>query len=164
MAETQRRPVPRTPGSELETALRFLGFAREAMLIKCEGLDEEQLRRVLVPTGTNLLGLVQHMTVGERYWFAHHVAGELDDEKFDFRMEVPDSVSAEQVLQRFREACTHSDEIVRAVGDPEATTARPVHDTASNLRWVLTHMLTEQARHAGHADIIREQIDGATGR
>ena len=53
----------------------FLDFQREAMLIKCEGLDDEQLRRVLVPTGTNLLGLVQHLTVGERYWFVHHVAG-----------------------------------------------------------------------------------------
>lgn len=142
----------------------FLDFPRQAVLIKCEGLDEEQLRRPLVPTGTNLLGLVQHMTVGERYWFAHQVAGELDDEAWDFSMEVPASVSAEEVLQRFRDAVEQSNEIARRVGDPAAETARPVHGETSTLRWVLAHMMTEQARHAGHADILREQIDGATGR
>lgn len=164
MVEEQRRPAPRIPGSELETALRFLDFVREAVLIKCQGLDEEQLRRQLVPTGTNLIGLVQHMTVGERYWFSHHVAGELDDEVWDFTMEVPASVSAAEVLQRFRETYERSNEIARQVGDPDAATARLVHGTDSNLRWVLAHMLSEQARHVGHADIIREQIDGVTGR
>ncbi len=164
MTETQRRYVPLTPGTELETALMFLDFQREAMLIKCEGLDEEQLRRVLVPTGTNLLGLVQHMTVGERYWFAHHVAGELDDEVWDFTMEVPTDTGAEEVFERYRESIAYSNEIVRRVGDPEALTARPVHEQPLPLRWVLGHNLTEVTRHVGHADIIREQIDGVTGR
>jgi uncharacterized damage-inducible protein DinB len=142
----------------------FLDFAREAMLIKCEGLDDEQLRRVLVPTGTNLLGLVQHLIVGERYWFAHHVAGELDDEQWDFTMDVPPDVSTEEVFARFREAITESNEIVRRVGDPETLTAHPVHEQPLPLRWVLGHVLTETTRHVGHADIIREQLDGATGR
>jgi hypothetical protein len=164
VAETQRRHVPLTPGTEVETALMFLDFQREAMVIKCEGLDEEQLRTVLVPTGTNLLGLVQHLTVGERYWFAHHVAGELDDEKWDFTMDVPTGVRVDEVFTRYREAIAHSNEIIRRVGDPEALTARPVHGTPLPLRWVLGHNVTEVARHVGHADIIREQLDGATGR
>ncbi len=135
------------------------------MLIKCEGLDEEQLRRVLVPTGTNLLGLVQHMTVGERYWFAHHVAGELDDEKWDFTMEVPASVSSEEVLQRFREAYrAQQRDRPRRSESPRPRPRGRCTSTDSNLRWVLAHKLSEQARHVGHADIIREQIDGVTGR
>ncbi len=142
----------------------FLDFQREAMVIKCEGLDDEQLRRVLVPTGTNLLGLVQHLIVGERYWFAHHVAGELDDEKWDFSMDVPADVTTEEIFARYREAVAYSNAIVRRVGDPETLTARPVHDRPLPLRWVLGHNVTEVARHVGHADIIREQIDGATGR
>jgi uncharacterized damage-inducible protein DinB len=164
VAETQRRPVPRTVATELETALTFLDFQREAVLIKCEGLDEEQLRRVLVPTGTNLLGLVQHLIVGERYWYAHHVAGELDDQEWDFGMDVPTDLRAEEVFDRFREASARSNEIVREIGDPEAMTARPVHERPLPLRWVLAHTLTDTTRHAGHADIIREQIDGTTGR
>jgi uncharacterized damage-inducible protein DinB len=164
VAEIQRRPVPRTAASEVETTLMFLDFQREAMLIKCEGLDEEQLRRVLVPTGTNLLGLVQHLTVAESFWFAHHVAGELDNHEWDFNMDVPTDVSAERVFADYRGAIAHSNEIVRRVADPEILTARPVHERPLPLRWVLAHTLTETTRHAGHADIIREQIDGTTGR
>jgi len=73
MAQTQRRPVPRTDSGELETALAFLDFNRESVLKKTDGLDEEQLRRVLVPTGTNLLGLVKHLAAAERYWFGLHL-------------------------------------------------------------------------------------------
>lgn len=164
MAETQRRPVPRINTTELETALAFLDFQRESMLMKCEGLDEEQLRWSPVPTGTNLLGLVQHMTVGERWWFAHHVAGELDDEEWDFTMVVPPDVAAEQVLDGYRGAVARSNEIARQVSDPDTLTARPVHEQPLPLRWVLTHCLAEIARHVGHADILREQIDGTTGR
>lgn len=163
MAETQRRSVPQAVATELETALMFLDFQREAMVIKCEGLDEAQLRLVLVPTGTNLLGLVQHLVVSERYWFAHHVAGELDED-WAFGMEVPPTVSADEVFAAYRGAIAASNEIIRRVGDPEALTARPVHDRPLPLRWVMAHTVTEIARHLGHADIIREQIDGTTGR
>jgi hypothetical protein len=75
MAETQRRPVPRVDSGELDTALAFLNFNRESVLKKTEGLDDEQLRRRLVPTGTNLLGLVQHLAQAERNWFGYHLAG-----------------------------------------------------------------------------------------
>ncbi|WP_205471662.1 DinB family protein [Nocardioides sp. SYSU D00038] len=164
MFETQRRPVPRRAADEIENALMFIGFQREAVLIKCEDLDEEQLRRVLVPSGTNLLGLVQHMTTGEEWWFQHHVAGELRDREFDFGMDVPEDVRPEQVLDGYRAACARADAIVRAVGDPDALTTLPVEDQRLPLRWVLGHVLAETARHAGHADILRELLDGTTGR
>jgi hypothetical protein len=69
VTETQRESVPRDDGSELDTALAFLRFARRCVLKKTDGLHDEQLRRAVVPSGTSLLGLVQHLTDGERYWF-----------------------------------------------------------------------------------------------
>lgn len=165
MTESQRQFVPRDDSGELETALAFLRFARECLLKKAAGLEDEQLRRVLVPTGTNLLGLIQHMAVGERYWFGHHVAGQWPlDTSWDFSMAVADDRATDDVLRDYRAACAESDAIIRSVGRPDALTARPVHDERRTLRWVITHVMTETTRHAGHADILRELIDGVTGR
>ncbi|PJN24979.1 DinB family protein [Kitasatospora sp. CB02891] len=162
--ETQRRPVPFNDSSELDTSLAFLGFARECVVKKTEGLTEEQLRRVLVGTGTNLLGLVQHLTASERYWFGHHVAGDLTYAEVDFTMDVPAGVGAEQVLAAYAEAVAASDAVIGASADLSRPVAVPVNDELLSVRWVLAHMTGETARHAGHADILREQIDGATGR
>jgi hypothetical protein len=164
MAETQRRHVPLIGGDELETALAFLGFQREVILIKTEDMDEEQLRRVLVPTGTNLLGLVRHLAVSERYWFGFHLTGVRQAERFDFRMEIPAGLSSADVIADYRAAIADSDRAIRDAGDPQAPLAELVNGERLNLRWVLAHMTTETARHAGHADILREQIDGTTGR
>ena len=165
MTETQRRPVPRDDGGELDTALAFLGFARESVLKKTEGLSEEQLRRVLVGTGTTILSLVAHLTVGERYWFGHHVAGTTaDDEEWDFDASAPPERTAAEVIDAYRAAIADSDAIVRSVADPDRPVARPVDGDPRTVRWVIAHMTSETARHAGHADILREQIDGVTGR
>lgn len=164
MDETQRRPVPRLVGSEFETALRFIDFQREVIAIKCDGLDERQLRHRAVATGTNLLGMVAHLTVGERYWFAYTLAGEEPPPKWDFRMEVPDDMRPEEVLAEYERAWRHSNDLVRRIADPETPTAIDIDGEHLPMRWVLAHMTTETARHAGHADIIREQMDGATGR
>lgn len=162
--ETQRRPVPFNDGGELDTALAFLAFARECVLKKTEGLTEDQLRRVLVPTGTNLLGLVQHLTDAELYWFGHHVAGRPEYEEVSFAMEVPADVPAEQVLAAYREAIAASDAAITSSPDLSRPVAVPVRGDLLSVRWVLAHMTSETVRHAGHADILREQIDGATGR
>jgi hypothetical protein len=164
MAETQRRPVPRNDAGELDTALAFLSFARECVVKKTEGLSEEQLRRVLVESGTTLLGLVHHLTLAERLWFGYHVAGRESDEPGDVDMDVPPERTPEQVLADYRAAVEASDEAVRAVGDLEKPMAIPIQGKLYSLRWVVAHMTSETARHAGHADILREQIDGTTGR
>ncbi|GGQ59609.1 DinB family protein [Kitasatospora griseola] len=162
--ETQRRPVPFNDSSELDTSLAFLRFARECVVKKTEGLTEEQLRRVLVGTGTNLLGLVQHLTASERYWFGYHVAGRTEYEEVDFTMDVPAGVGAEQVLAAYAEAVAASDAVIGASADLSRPVAMPVREELLSVRWVMAHMTSETARHAGHADILREQIDGATGR
>ncbi|HEU5331590.1 MAG TPA: DinB family protein [Actinocrinis sp.] len=164
MAETQRRPVPRNDAGELDTSLAFLSFARECVVKKTEGLSEEQLRRVLVESGTTLLGLVHHLTLAERLWFGCHVAGRASDDPGDVDMLVPPERTPEQVLADYRAAIEASDAAVRAAGDLDKPVAIPVQGTLHSVRWVVAHMTSETARHAGHADILREQIDGATGR
>lgn len=164
MAETQRRPVPRNDAGELDTALAFLSFARECVVKKTDGLSEEQLRRVLVESGTTLLGLVHHLTLAERYWFGYHVAGRESDDPGEVDMAVPPERRPEEVLAGYRAAIEASDEAIRAVGDLQKPVAIPVGDKLHSVRWVVAHMTSETARHAGHADILREQIDGTTGR
>ena len=164
MTETQRERVPRDDGSELETALAFLRFARHCVLKKTDGLDEEQLRRALVPSGTSLLGLVQHLTDGERYWFGHHVSGDAGAADVDFSMHVPPERSAEAVLEAYRDAATASDAILTAVADLDTAVSEPIDGDHLTVRWVVAHMTSETARHAGHADVLREVLDGVTGR
>lgn len=164
MGQNQRRAVPQLCGSEIETALAFLDFQREVMAIKCDGLNARQLRTALVDSGTTLLGLIAHLIVGERYWFGYISAGVEADRDWDFGMVVPDAAEAAEVLADYRRTWARSDEMVRGIGDPAALTAHPVGERPLPLRWVLAHMAHETARHAGHADIIREQLDGATGR
>jgi len=89
MAETQREFVPRVDTGELDTALAFLSFARHCVLKKAGGLSDEQLRAVLVESGTSLLGLVQHLAETERYWFGHHLAGAAWDPAQERGMAVP---------------------------------------------------------------------------
>jgi hypothetical protein len=163
VTETQREFVPREDGGELDTALAFLRFARHCVLKKTEGLDEDQLRRALVPSGTSLLGLVQHLTDSERYWFGYHVAGQPDTD-ITFSMDVAARRDADDVRSDYRAASAESDAILAAIGDLETPVSRPIDDQLLSVRWVLAHMTSETARHAGHADILREQLDGVTGR
>jgi hypothetical protein len=107
MTETQREPVPRVDSGELDTALAFLSFARHCVLKKADGLSEEQLRRVLVDSGTSILGLVQHLAEAERLWFGHHLAG--GHERREFGMTVSTSRAAGDVLQDYGAAIEDSD-------------------------------------------------------
>ncbi len=163
VAETQRQHVPLNDSGELDTALAFLRFARQCVVKKTDGLDDEQVRRVLVPSGTSLLGLVHHLAVSERYWFGHFLVGTHEGTPWDFGTEVPTGRSTREVVDDYAAAARESDEAIAAVGDPEAVAVGSDEDRLS-LRWVLAHMTSETARHAGHADILREQIDGTTGR
>jgi hypothetical protein len=115
-----------------------------------------------VPSGTSLLGLVKHLTFVETAWFQWSFAG-LDVQLPSGDLQPGDT--AESVLAAYRGAVTRNNEILDGCRDLDrrcarkATAAEPM-----SLRWVLVHMVEETARHAGHADIIREQIDGSIGR
>ena len=165
MPETQRERVPGNDDGELDTALAFLDFQRACVFKKIEGLDDEQLRRRLVASDTTLLGLVKHLADGERWWFAHHLGGDPAYADIDWTMVVPEDVPAADVVADYRSATAESDRCIAAAGSPDARTMLPVGDDGPRtLRWVLAHNLTEVARHVGHMDILREQIDEVTGR
>ncbi|HEV2086958.1 MAG TPA: DinB family protein [Cryptosporangiaceae bacterium] len=146
----------------------WLDYHRQTLLLKCAGLTAEQLKLRAVPPSTlSLLGLVRHMAEVERGWFRHWVAGAEvddiysteDDEDADFE-DIADA-DAEADLATFRTEV----ELSR-----EAAAGRSLEDTfvgrrgdEMSVRWVFVHMIEEYARHNGHADLLRECIDGATG-
>jgi hypothetical protein len=134
---------------------------RAGVLRKLAGLGEQDARRSTVDSGTNLAGLVQHLTFVESMWFEEIVAGGKAT-RGDRSMRVDSAVSLRTLRAEYRAACEASNEIIAAVGDADAPVTR--NGKARDLRWVLLAMIEETARHAGHADIIREQIDGQTGR
>jgi len=164
MLESQRDAVPRNDDGELDTTLAFLTFARACVLKKLDGLTEEQVRERHVVSGTTLLGLVQHLTDAERYWFGFTLTGDPAYGELSFSMEVPPERTTAEVVAEYRAAIAESDARILAVGDPVALSAEPVDDRRMTLRWVLAHMTHETARHAGHADILRELTDATTGR
>jgi len=164
MAETQREPVPRNDDGEADTILAFLAFARHCVIKKTEGLSEEELRRPMVESGTSLLGLVWHLIDGERYWFGYQLAGSGVDD-YEFEMLVPADITSAHVIAEYREAISESDAILAGLESLEQRMAIPTQDDKRHTaRWVIAHMTNETMRHAGHADILRELIDGTTGR
>ena len=133
---------------------------RAGVLKKVAGLSDEDARRSTVDSGTNLAGLVQHLTFVESLWFEEIVAGRTT--RGDRSMRVDPSVPLRTLRADYRAACAASNEIIAAVADADAPVTR--NGKTHTLRSVLLAVIEETARHAGHADIIREQIDGRTGR
>lgn len=149
--------------AELATQVRFLDYLRDSVVAKVEGLDEDVARRRLVDSETTLLGLLQHLTMAECYWFELVWSGS-EVELPTGSMIVAGDRSIADVVTAYRRQTDRSNEAVEGA-DPGATGRSGTHrGERATLRWILTHMVEETARHAGHADILREQIDGATGR
>jgi hypothetical protein len=146
---------------ELETLRGTLEGLRASVLKKLAGLGEGDARRSTVDSGTNLAGLVQHLTFMESMWFEEIVAGRKVT-RGNRSMRVDPSVSLRSLRAEYRAACEASNEIIAAAGDADAPVTR--NGKQRDLRWVMLAVIEETARHAGHADIIREQIDGQTGR
>ncbi len=151
---------PSTAG-EIDALLAILDDLRAGVLKKLGGLSEDDARRSTVPSGTNLAGLIQHLTFVESKWFEQIVAGQTPS-RGRRTMQVDRSVSLTALRSEYRAACEASDAIVRKLGDPAAPVTN--RGKTRDLRWAILAVVSETARHAGHADIIREQIDGMTGR
>src|SRR5262245_44447727 len=146
---------------ELEQLVSTLEGLRDGILKKLAGLSEEDARRSTVDSGTNVAGLVQHLTFVESLWFEEVVAGGRATRGVR-SMQVDPSVSLRTLRTEYRAACAASNAIIADVGDPDAPVTR--NGKTHNLRWALLAVIGETSRHAGHADIIREQVDGTTGR
>jgi uncharacterized damage-inducible protein DinB len=139
---------------------------RDAVLWKLAGLDDEQLRRRMVPSGTSLLGVVKHLAYVEYGWFCGTFGREIEpltfdesDPEADLRIE-PHETTAD-ILGFYARARAAADQVIDQLDLDTAGTAW--YGGAVTLRWVLIHMIEETARHAGHLDILRELIDGSAG-
>lgn len=159
-------PEPEHSAAEREMLNAYLDYQRGVVLRKVGGLDGSRLREVMTPTGLTLLGMVKHLANVERYWFRIIFAGErLDvawsDEDLDADWRVAEDEAPETILALY----TAEVDAARAVADDaelDAVAANPEGDGAT-MRWILLHMIEETARHLGHADLMRERLDGKTG-
>lgn len=165
----ERHYPPRVAG-EREMLESWLDFHRATLLVKCEGLTDEQLKtRSVEPSSLSLLGLVRHMTDVERNWFRRVLVGEdakpiyysegNDDGDFDD----VDTAAAAADMQRFADEVEHCRRIAAEHPDLDTISKGARHGREFSLRWIYVHMIEEYARHNGHADLLRERIDGSVG-
>ncbi|MFH8405739.1 DinB family protein [Streptomyces sp. NPDC018019] len=167
---TPERPLPPMDADERTSLESWLDFYRTTLAQKCDGLTEEQVRAASAPPSQlTLLGLVRHLTEVERTWFRRVLVHE--DAPSVFSGDADTALADRGFV--FDETATYEDarrkwqaEIERA---RENCAPRALEDTGTyrggqvTLRWIYTHMIAEYARHCGHADLIRERIDGSTG-
>lgn len=176
--DEQGRPEPPVAQDEVATLLGFLDFQRATLEWRCRGLDDDQLRVALPPTSMTLGGMLKHLAYVEDAWFTEVVAGEAapkpwssvdwtSDPDWEWRSSAADS--GQELRTLWAECVGRSRDVVsRQLGQDPAAALGETHLRWSgkvrvSLRWVLVHMIEEYARHNGHADLIRESIDGQTG-
>jgi len=171
--EKDPRTEPPTRAGELATLAGFLRWQRGTLELKCSGLDAEAMaRRSVEPSMMSLLGLVRHLADVERSWFRKIMAGQdvpsryrsEDQPDGDFEGARPDPAVVAEAWQAWRDEVAFADRFVAAAPDLDRVGQVPdAWRGPMSLRWVLTHMIEEYARHNGHADLLRERIDGAVG-
>jgi hypothetical protein len=168
LREGRLNAPPAQVADERTTLGAYLDFHRATLARKCFGLTDEQLRDRPVPPSTlSLLGLVRHLTDVERIWFANRFAernvpmlyATEDDPEGDF--ENLDSADVAEVLTAWRAACAMSREIVAGASLDDVGVRGD--GSKASLRWIMLRLIAEYARHNGHADLLRERLDGTTG-
>lgn len=169
-APAPARPEPPLVGDERTILTAFLDYYRATLAVKCHGLRPEQLATRSVPPATlSLLGLVRHMAEVERGWFRGFAAEQTVPRYYskaepdgDFDNAHGDEDTVRDAFTYWQAEIEHAREIV-AAADLDTTFTRLRTEETFSLRWILVHMIEEYARHCGHADLLRERIDGATG-
>jgi uncharacterized damage-inducible protein DinB len=170
MTGSPERPHTPKTADERTTLIAFLDQYRATLAIKCHGLTPGQLaQRAVPPSPLSLLGLVRHMAEVERGWFGR-VAGEETAPRYfsdadpdgDFDNVEDDATLVEEAFAFWRAEIDHARRVT-AAADLDQTFVHPRTQATFSLRWVLVHMIEEYARHCGHADFLRERIDGVTG-
>lgn len=165
--------IPKVAG-ELEMLVAFLDYQRAVMIDKASGLTQEQWGQRFEPSTMTLGGMIYHLTVVEESWFADYFAGDGLGEPWasvdweadrDWEWNVAPTMDPDVVRDAYRQAIKRSNEIVAAAASLDQLSAKnhSKSDEPWSLRWILVHMIEETARHAGHADLIRESIDGEVG-
>lgn len=163
------RPGPPLTGHERETLRGFLDYHRATLAMKCDGLTDEQLRSQTVPPSTlSLLGLVRHMAEVERTWFRKVINGEdiplvwSDSGDYQIAYDASGSTRAE-AFAAWQNEVDHSRRIEAQAPSLDIVVHNPRWDEDVSLRLVMMHVILEYGRHNGHADLLREGVDGVTG-
>jgi uncharacterized damage-inducible protein DinB len=164
---TERIDPPLEAG-EREMLVAWLDYHRATLAWKCDDLDDGQLRqRAVPPSSLSLLGLVRHMAEVERGWFRRVLGGEAvpplywSDDNRDGDFDDVDRADRAEAFATWRAECEHARQAVAATHSLDVTGER--RGERFSLRWILVHMIEEYARHNGHADLLRERIDGTVG-
>jgi hypothetical protein len=148
---------------EREMLIAYLDQQRESVIPKLDGLTEDQLRWKQSPEGIPLLNLVAHLAGVERRWSIRVISGQVDPterdaERDDEFGDLP-GLDVATAVEDYRAAYRHTNDVIRGVSLDDACAG----ETGYSVRWVVLHLIEETARHAGHADITRELIDGSVG-
>jgi uncharacterized damage-inducible protein DinB len=174
---TIERVNPDYYGDEPTMLRGFLDYHRDTLRLKCDGLDQQQLAQQLAPSTMTLGGLLKHMALVEDNWFSVVLLGNEDadpwkdvdwDADRDWEWHTAADDSPEELRSLFDQAVAASDRILDEVipaeglGKKSAQTSRRTGDLFT-LRWIFLHMIEEYARHNGHADLLRESVDGTVG-
>jgi len=156
-------------GDDRTVLTAHLDWHRSTVRMKCQGLDEVQAHTPRLPSSPlmTVAGVVSHLRWVEHWWFEHRLLGEPDrrpwtDDDPDAEMRV-DDIPLAQLLDEYAEQCTRSRQIASGLGLDLVEALPPAGQPGRSLRWILTHMVGETARHNGHLDAIRELTDGVTG-
>ena len=164
---------PDPAGPELAMLSQYLDYQRETMLSKTEGLTRQQLAQQHPPSQLTLAGLLYHLSLVEEDWMEVRFAGLPEREPWasvdwesdpDWEFRTAAQLEPEQLHSRYRQACERSRHVVSGAAGLDQLSVRALRDGRHfALRWVLLHLVEETARHAGHADFLREAIDGTVG-
>ncbi|MFC8226695.1 DinB family protein [Streptomyces sp. NPDC057287] len=166
---TDRRTGPPVAGGERETLRAFLDYHRATLAMKCEGLDDEQLRQQSMPPSTlSLLGLVRHMAEVERAWFRRvfedNEAPMVWSDRIDFQAAYDARTSTRsEAFGAWEAEVEHSRRVEERAASLDVTGLQPRWGDEVSLRMVMVHVLLEYGRHNGHADFLREGVDGTVG-
>jgi uncharacterized damage-inducible protein DinB len=157
------RPDESQPADEPSMSRAWLTHLRESAIFKLEDLDDEQLRWQPTATGNSLGSIVMHLGFAERLWVRAIFAGESMDMAWRARMfDLPVGWSVDEVVTFYRAETAAADAVLDRATSFDSPSAADIRPTT--LRWVVTHLVEETARHVGHMDITRELLDGRTGR
>jgi hypothetical protein len=167
------RIAPESNVDERATLSQYLDFQRETVLLKTDGLNEAGLRATLAPSVLTLGGILYHLALVEESWLEVRWLGAARREPWtgvdwgadpDWEFHAAAALSGEELRARYRDACERGRRVVReAEGLDQLSSGTRRNGQSFTLRWVLLHLIEETARHAGHADLLRESIDGVVG-
>jgi uncharacterized damage-inducible protein DinB len=162
-----------TTTSERESLGQYLDYQRETILLKTEGLTKEQLGQRIPSSSLTLAGILYHLALNEEGWFEVDFLGHEYREDFqgidwdadpDYEFRTALDKDPDWLRRRYRDACNRARQVTAAADSmDDVSVSTRVDGKPFTLRWLMMHLIEETARHAGHADLLREAIDGTTG-